>query len=133
VSPSNKTNATSFALLISLMTDGVCEAPVASYGMSPINAIDIFVGPTGSVDFASTREDPASRAPLVTASKANIDSMNFELRFLCFVMEGKLIESYCAQMYSKQITEQISTNSESQHGSRFTFTVERPKHSSFPC
>lgn len=62
-----------------MITNGVCATPVASYGMSPINAIDIFVGPTGSVDFASPIDDPVNKTPLLTASRANIDVIDFSL------------------------------------------------------
>ena len=52
--------------------------------MSPIKAIDIFVGPTGSVDFACAREDPETRTALLTASKARMDVMDFLLVYLFF-------------------------------------------------
>ena len=60
--------------------------------MSPINAMDIFVGPTGSVGFACAREDPEIRTPLLTASKARMDVMDFLFVYLfCdFVMARKI-------------------------------------------
>ena len=60
--------------------------------MSPIKAIDIFVGPTGSVDFACAREDPETRTPLLTASKARMDVMDFLFVYLFggFVMGRKV-------------------------------------------